>query len=83
MVLSYPNSGTPTHNPGQESFFGRFKDEWKSSIAEIETFEELQEFVSEKIRYYNEDRLHTSMGLEKPLEFTKSFLKKEKASSVK
>jgi glycine dehydrogenase len=36
-TLSYSNPGTPTHNPGQESFFGRFKDEWKTEIAEIET----------------------------------------------
>lgn len=64
-------------------FFSRFKDEWKSTIAEIETFEELQEFVSGKIRYYNEERLHTSISLEKPLEVTKSCLKKEKNSSVK
>ncbi len=83
MVLSYSNPGTPTHNPGQESFFGRFKDEWKNTIAEIETFEELQQFVNEKIKYYNEDRLHTSIGIERPLEFTKSFLKNEKNSSVK
>lgn len=81
MVLSYSNPGTPTHNPGQESFFGRFKDEWKSTIAEIETFEELKEFVSEKIKYYNEERLHTSIGLERPLEFTESFMKKEKSGS--
>ena len=35
MILSYSNPGTPTHNAGQESFFGRFKDEWKASIAEM------------------------------------------------
>jgi len=83
MILSYSDPGTPTHNPGQESFFGRFKDEWKSTIAEIETFEEVSKFVSKKIRYYNTDRIHTSIGLEKPLEFTKSFLKKQKTGSVK
>jgi len=38
--LSYSDPGTPTHNPGQESFFSRFKDEWKEEIAELETFEE-------------------------------------------
>jgi transposase InsO family protein len=43
--LSYSDPGTPTHNPGQESFFGRFKDDWKEEIAEIETFEELEQFV--------------------------------------
>jgi len=26
----------------QESFFGRFKDQWRDEIAEIETFEQLE-----------------------------------------
>jgi len=74
-TLSYSDPGTPTHNPGQESFFGRFKDEWKDEIAEIETFEELQKFVKDKINYYNYHRRHTSIGLISPGKFTKSFLK--------
>jgi putative transposase len=74
-VISYSNPGTPTHNPGQESFFGRFKDEWKGEIAEIETFEKLEKFVRDKINYYNNERRHTSIGLIAPRTFTKSFLK--------
>ena len=73
--LSYSNPGTPTHNPGQESFFGRFKDNWKTEIAEIETFEKLEKFVQTKIKYYNYERRHTSIGLVSPWNFTKSFLK--------
>ena len=75
FVLSYSAPGTPTDNPGQESFFGRFKDEWKDEIAEIETFEELEKFVRKKIKYYNDERRHTSIGLVAPWNFTKSFLK--------
>lgn len=82
MILSYSDPGTPTHNPGQESFFGRFKDEWKKVIAEIETYEELEKFVKEKIKYYNEERIHTRIGYTKPLEFTKSFLKNKITGSV-
>jgi putative transposase len=74
-IISYSNPGTPTHNPGQESFFGRFKDDWKDEIAEIETFEELEKFVKQKIKYYNCERRHTSIGLVSPWNFTKSFLK--------
>ena len=74
-TLSYSDPGTPTHNPGQESFFGRFKDDWKGEIAEIETFEELEKFVKIKIKYYNYERRHTSTGLISPWNFTKSFLK--------
>lgn len=73
--LSYSDPGTPTHNAGQESFFGRFKDEWKEEIAEIETFEELEKFVKAKINYYNYKRRHTSIGLVTPWEHTKLFLK--------
>lgn len=72
--ISYSNPGTPTHNPGQESFFGRFKDEWRQEIAEIETFEELEKFVKNKIKYYNYERRHTSIGNISPSKFTKSFL---------
>ena len=74
-VLSYSNPGTPTHNAGQESFFGRFKSEWADEIAEIETFEELKRFVENKVKYYNYERRHTSIGLVSPWEYTKSFLK--------
>jgi len=74
-VISYSDPGTPTHNPGQESLFGRFKDEWKEEIAEIETFEELEMFVKRKISYYNYERRHTSIGLVSPWKYTKSFLK--------
>ena len=73
--LSYSDPGTPTHNPGQESFFGRFKDEWRDEISEIETFGELKKFVRSKIDYYNYERRHTSIGLMSPRDYTKSFLK--------
>lgn len=73
-IISYSDPGTPTHNPGQESFFGRFKDEWKMEIAETETFEDLEKFVKAKINYYNYERRHTSIGLVTPWIFTKSFL---------
>jgi putative transposase len=73
--LSYSDPGTPTHNPGQESFFGRFKAEWADEIYELETAEEVIKFVNEKIIDYNTDRLHTSLGNTPPAEFTKKFLK--------
>ncbi len=73
-TLSYSDPGTPTHNPGQESFFGRFKDDWRDEIAEIETFEKLEKFVADKIKYYNNERRHTSTGLISPWNYTKSFL---------
>lgn len=83
MGLSYSQKGTPTDNPGQESFFGRFKEEWDDEIAEIKSFEELSKFVDEKIKYYNEQRLHTSIGYVTPDMFTNCFLEFEKNSFLK
>lgn len=66
---------TPTENPGQESFFGRFKDEWKDEIWELKSFTEVKRFIDKKIRYYNNKRLHTSIGYQTPAAYTKSVLK--------
>jgi transposase InsO family protein len=73
--LSYSMPGTPTDNPGQESFFGRFKDEWKDEIFEIQSFTEVKKFINKKIKYYNNKRLHTSIGYTTPSAYTKSVLK--------
>lgn len=69
--LSYSTPGTPTENPGQESFFGRFKQEWADEIKELKTFKEVQKFVAKKIKYYNCQRIHTSIGFMNPHKFTK------------
>ena len=74
-TLSYSTPGTPTENPGQESFFGRFKDEWKDEIWELESFKKAQRFIGKKIRYYNFKRLHTSIGYQTPVAYTTSVLK--------
>lgn len=74
--LSYSTPGTPTDNPGQESFFGRMKDECRDEFNEIETFEELKKFINKRMKYYNKKRIHTSAGYQSPAKFTKSFIKK-------
>lgn len=74
-ILSYSTPGTPTDNPGQESFFGRLKDENKTMFLEMETFEELKKLIDKKISYYNNQRLHTSLNLQSPKKFTINFIK--------
>ena len=74
LILSYSTPGTPTENPGQESFFGRLKDEAKHEFMEMETFEELKMLVDKKIDYYNNRRLHTSIKLQSPKKFTLNFI---------
>lgn len=75
LILSYSTPGTPTENPGQESFFGRFKDENKDLFLEIETLAELKKLIGKRIKYYNDKRLHTSLKLQSPKKFTTNFIK--------
>jgi putative transposase len=79
FIMSYSTPGTPTENPGQESFFGRLKDECKSEFLEMETFEELKKLISQKISYYNNERLHTSIALKSPRKYTLGFVKQKNA----
>ncbi len=76
IILSYSTPGTPTENPGQESFFGRLKEENQDEFNEIRDFNQLDRFIRKKIKYYNQKRLHTSIDLQNPLKFTKNYLKK-------
>lgn len=82
-IISFSTPGTPTENPGQESFFGRFKDEYKKEIYEIETYEKAKKFVIKRIEYYNNKRLHTSINYQSPFSFTKAFLKNKKSGTIK
>ncbi len=75
LILSYSKPGTPTDNPGQESFFGRLKDESRDEFLEVENFKELKKIVKKKIDYYNKKRLHTSLNLQSPKKFTLNFIK--------
>lgn len=75
LTLSYSTPGTPTENPGQESFFGRLKDEGKDEFLEMETFKELKKLIDKKISYYNNRRLHTSLKLQSPKKYTLNFIK--------
>ncbi|KCZ71246.1 transposase [Candidatus Methanoperedens nitroreducens] len=75
VILSYSTPGTPTENPGQESFFGRLKDECQDEIDEIKDFKNLERFIKRRIEYYNRKRIHTSINYEAPLKFTNNFIK--------
>lgn len=75
VILSYSTPGTPTENPGQESFFGRFKGEWRDEYNEIDNFRDLEKFIIKKLKYYNDKRIHTSIGYQAPQKFTAKFIK--------
>lgn len=73
VTVSYSRKGTPQDNPEMESFFGRFKDEWKKVFAEARSLEELKRLVAKAIRYYNTSRIHSKLNGMSPDEFLKSF----------
>lgn len=72
--ISFSTPGTPTDNAGQESFFGRLKEELACEILELRNRKEVEEFIKKKMWYYNTKRLHTSIGYIAPRVFTKSVL---------
>lgn len=72
--LSFSAPGTPTDNAGQESFFGRFKNEWSDEILLINDQKDAILFIKNKIKYYNYERIHTTIGYQSPARFTSLFL---------
>jgi len=73
--LSYALNG-PRDNPEMESFFGRFKGENRSLFLDAKTMEELSEVVGRRIRYYNEERRHSSLGNRAPMSYARSLKKR-------
>lgn len=68
--LSYSRTGEPGDNAVNESFFSRLKEEWRDVFYEAKSFEELSVMVEKAIDYYNNDRYHSSIGLQAPVKYT-------------
>lgn len=66
--LSYALGGA-SDNPEMESFFGRFKVENRSLLTDAETLADLVAVVDDRIAYYNDVRLHSSLGNSAPAAF--------------
>ena len=74
--LSYALRGAKD-NPEMESFNGRFKTEGHSLFLEAQTLGELITVVDERMRYYNTERRHSSIGYVPPLMYIKRGRSKE------
>lgn len=72
--ISASDKASPWQNGYQESFFGKFKDEF-GDINRFETAGELIEAVYHYIHYYNTERIHTILKMP-PAVYAKRFLKK-------
>ena len=68
--LSYALRGAKD-NPEMESFNGRFKGEGHSLFLEAQSLGELITVVDERMRYYNTERRHSSIGYVPPLTYIK------------
>jgi len=68
--LSYALRGA-RDNPEMESFFGRFKEENGSLVVEAKNLDELLGVAKSRIRYYNHERRHSSIGNTQPARYFK------------
>jgi putative transposase len=68
--LSYALRGAKD-NPEMESFNGRFKTEGHSLFLQAQSLGELITVVDERMRYYNTERRHSSVGYVPPLTYIK------------
>lgn len=75
MKLSYALRGAKD-NPAQESFNGRFKKENRDLFWECRSETEVTALVAERIKYYNEQRRHSSIGYLSPLDYIKKYGKR-------
>jgi putative transposase len=56
-------------NPEMESFFGRFKHENRSLFLDAQDLSQLKAVVAERIRYYNQERRHSTLNNRSPVAF--------------
>jgi transposase InsO family protein len=72
--ISASDKASPWQNGYQESFFGKFKDEF-GDINRFGTAGELIEAIYHYIHYYNTERIHTILKMP-PAVYAKQFLKR-------
>ena len=63
--VSYALNGA-RDNPEMEGFNSRFKTENRSLFLDAQTLDELEAVVAERIRYYNQERRHSTIGYQAP-----------------
>ncbi len=73
--ISVSDKASPWQNGFQESFFGRFKEEF-GDINRFETTGEMLEGIYQYIQYYNTRRIHTSLKMS-PAAFAQKFRNKK------
>lgn len=64
--VSYSQNGAKD-NPWIESLWGRLKVENRSLLHEAQSLQELEEFVDDRLVYYNERRRHSQLQYQPPI----------------
>ena len=70
VFISFSRKGKPSDNGEIESFFGRFKKEWKTTYSNTCNYKDLNNCVSKAIVYYNSRRIHSTLKMS-PASFLK------------
>lgn len=70
VFISFSRKGTPSDNGEMESFFGRFKNEWKKVYSITKNDKDLNKCISKAINYYNSERIHSTIKMS-PINFIK------------
>lgn len=72
IKVSVSDKASPWQNGYQESFFGRFKEEF-GDFNRFSHIGELIEEIYSQINYYNNDRIHTALKMP-PATFAATFM---------
>lgn len=72
--ISYALNGAKD-NTTMESFFGQFKKDNRSLFLDCRTKAELEAAVRGRMRYYNFERRHSSLGDQAPMRYARRLLK--------
>lgn len=73
VQISMSAKASPWENAYQESFYNNFKTDLGLEFERFETIGELVEAIHQTIRYYNQERIHTSLKMP-PTKFKHKFL---------
>ena len=80
ILISNSDKGSPWQNGYVESYFGKFKEEF-GDINKFNSLGEVIEYIYQKIYYYNNHRIHTTLKMP-PVKFKQLFFQKKKALLV-
>ena len=71
LQISFAQRGAKD-NTVMESFNSHFKGEFQSLFLDASSLKELRNIIEERMRYYNEERLHSTLDHKSPVDYIKT-----------